>query len=254
MTGYAIYSTINLRIRIRSFWLYFSSLLDCLQRRRIKYTFSEICSHGSRYEYTCLGNYLPDSTASDPQKTAVFRYRHIYRLRWRRLHTFMRHETKYAFISCCGLIYRQWRTAGGATLSGTLPPHPPPPHHKKKIAVLPNKSKAEKNCGHRTQKWETSTDFNALRCYHRTSSVGKSPDSLQTHRDSNRIPPAAFLIGRRLTIFHFFNVYHIISKKPMYLSQFPWHNDEMWISSLNKVVQAIIKCVALSNTSRNVWQ
>ena len=144
------------------------------------------------------------------------------------------------------------KNCGRSNIISDVTSTPSPSPQKKKIAVLPNKSKAKKKCGHRTQKWETSTDFNALRCYHRTSSVGKSPDSLQTHRDSNRIPPAAFLIGRRLTIFHFFNVYHIISKKPMYLSQFPWHNDEMWISSLNKVVQAIIKCVALSNTSRNV--
>ena len=69
MTGYAIYSTINLHIRIRTCWLYFSCLFDCLQRRLMKYTYSEICSHGSKYEYTCLGNYLPDSTASDPPPT-----------------------------------------------------------------------------------------------------------------------------------------------------------------------------------------
>jgi hypothetical protein len=69
VTGYAIYNTINLHIRKRTCWLYFSCLFDCLQRRRIKYTYREICSYGSKYEYyTCLGNYLPDCMASDPPK------------------------------------------------------------------------------------------------------------------------------------------------------------------------------------------
>jgi hypothetical protein len=177
VTGYAIYSTINLHIRKRTCWMYLSCLLDCLQRRLIKYTYREICSNGSKYEYcTCVGNYLPDCTASNPPKTAVFRHRHICRLRWRRLQTFMRHETIYAFISCWGLCdISVMKNCGRSDITWEVTPPPP---SILKLAVLPNRSNAKKYCGRRTWTWEISTDFNALRCYQPTSSVRKSSDCL----------------------------------------------------------------------------
>jgi hypothetical protein len=100
--------------------------LGCL-RRRIKYTYREICSHGSKYEYdTCLSNYLPDCTASDPKKLhslAIDIFTVCVDNAYKRS-SVKRQNTLLQVAAVCP-VYRK-RTARETTLSA-----PPPTTHKK---------------------------------------------------------------------------------------------------------------------------